>query len=252
LLKRCLISAGVLAILPATAGAATVVREGTVITYTAGSGEKSHLDVDYTSKGNVDFVERPDVMVGGLSPILITAGPGCTVPDPGSVRYAECGGAGATKVVVKLGDEKDELFTEHQPMAFDLPASIKFEADGGPGDDELIGTVRSDLLKGGAGDDRIWGSGGKDVESGGGGHDSLTGFGTLKGGAGGDSINLLYFSGGFKVFPSKAFGGSGNDSFLSGNKVRDTINCGSGKRDIVATGADKVKDSKKGCERHLP
>ena len=54
--------------------------------------------------------------------------------------------------------------------------SLKFEADGGPGKDSLIGTKGNDKLSGGSGPDRVYGSGGKDQLYGGSGNDRLTGF----------------------------------------------------------------------------
>jgi Ca2+-binding RTX toxin-like protein len=165
---------------------------------------------------------------------------------------ATCDSAGVTLVVIELGDLKDELARDGQPQTLELPSGVRLRADGGAGDDRLLGTTGSDVLRGAGGNDTLFGGGGKDTQDGGTGNDRLTGFGTLRGGAGNDSFSLLYYSGGFKVLASRAFGGAGNDSFVSGNRKRDTIDCGSGGKDIVLTGRYKREDKLKSCERHIP
>jgi Ca2+-binding RTX toxin-like protein len=77
---------------------------------------------------------------------------------------------------------------------------------------------------GGDGNDQLSGGGGKDALDGGRGNDKLTG------GAEANSYK----------------GGSGNDSVNARNGKRETVDCGSGKKDSASVdGRDKVK----GCER---
>jgi Ca2+-binding RTX toxin-like protein len=95
---------------------------------------------------------------------------------------------------------------------------------GGSGKDLLLGGVGADCLFGGRGDDRLLGRGGNDALSGGSGAD------TLSGGTGKNTYS----------------GGSGNDSIKATNGVRETVNCGSGRKDRATV--DKV-DRVRGCER---
>jgi Ca2+-binding RTX toxin-like protein len=235
-----------------SADAATVSRSGTTITYRAGNGEENRLEAKVESDGRLYFYERADPRAGGLPPFTIEGGPGCRAEPSGSYVEASCESAGATLLVVQLGDMKDELSSEGQPQTIELPSGMKLRADGGAGDDRVLGTSGSDTLTGSGGNDTLYGGGGKDSEDGGAGNDHLTGFGRLRGGAGNDSFSLLYPFGGFKVFASHAFGGAGNDSFYSGNRKRDTIDCGKGRRDIVLTGRYKGEDKLKSCEKHVP
>jgi hypothetical protein len=43
-----------------------------------------------------------------------------------------------------------------------------------------------------------------------------------------------------------------NDSFVSGNRKRDTIDCGKGTKDILLSGRYKGEDKIKACEKHVP
>jgi Ca2+-binding RTX toxin-like protein len=130
---------------------------------------------------------------------------------------------------------------------------------GGPGNDVLSGADGQDCLRGRAGDDRlsggddadsISGEDGKDRLSGGEGNDTLSGGNgndtlsagngndRLSGGAGNDKIN-----GGQGL--NTYSGGAGNDNIVAANGRRETINCGSGRRDKVR--ADRT-DTVRGCE----
>lgn len=236
----------------AAAHAATVSRSGSTITYRAGSGEENRLDVKARSDGRIAFYERGDPRAGGPPSYTIQGGASCRSETAASFAEATCDGPGVTQIVIQLGDRDDELSRDDQPQTLELPAGITLRADGGAGDDRLLGTTRSDTLTGAGGDDTLYGGGGKDVENGGAGNDHLTGFGTLHGGPGNDNFMLLYAYGGFKVIASHAFGEGGNDSFVSGNRKRDTINCGGGRHDTVLWGKYKGEDSLSACERHIP
>jgi phospholipase C len=96
--------------------------------------------------------------------------------------------------------------------------------NGGSGNDKLFGAGGNDKLNGGAGKDKLIGGAGKDALTGGAGND------TLSGGSGKNSYSA----------------GSGNDTVNARNKKRETVNCGSGKKDRATV--DK-RDRTKGCEK---
>ncbi|HEX8052690.1 MAG TPA: Calx-beta domain-containing protein [Thermoleophilaceae bacterium] len=103
---------------------------------------------------------------------------------------------------------------------------------GGDGNDSLSGEAGSDSLSGGEGKDSLSGGDGNDVLSGGNGNDRLGG------GAGNDKINGGQ---GLNTFS----GGAGNDNIVAANGRRESIDCGSGKRDKVR--ADRT-DNVRNCE----
>ena len=225
----------------APASAATLSRSGTTVIYTASPGERNSLKVGVTP-GRIVFLES------SIKPAL---GSGCDEgPDPGAA-VPGCGAAGVTSVVVHLGDGNDELTARSTVLELQVPQGVKFEADGGSGKDSLIGTKGNDKLNGGSGADRVYGSGGKDKLYGGSGNDRLTGFNRLYGGTGNDFIELFYGFGQYKAFPSKVYAGAGKDRVLAGNKVRDRIDCGSGRDRATSTDRHRTDKAKKNCERRL-
>jgi Ca2+-binding RTX toxin-like protein len=105
--------------------------------------------------------------------------------------------------------------------------------DGGTGNDTIYGAAGADKLTGGDGNDKLFGGDGNDTLSGGKGND------TLDGGKGNDKL-----TGGPGV--NKYSGGSGNDSINARNGKKETVNCGTGKKDSATVDkGDKVK----GCEK---
>jgi Ca2+-binding RTX toxin-like protein len=91
----------------------------------------------------------------------------------------------------------------------------------------------NDKLGGGDGNDKLYGAGGNDTLSGGKGNDKLFG------GRGNDKLNGGPGVNGYS-------GGSGNDKINARNRKKETVNCGSGKKDVATV--DK-KDKVRGCER---
>ena len=108
--------------------------------------------------------------------------------------------------------------------------------------DVLTGAALGELVRAGAGNDRVRGGGGGDCLDGQRGNDVLLGQAgpdRLTGGAGADTL-----SGGAGRNVLK--GGPGNDRINAANGVRDTVDCGRGRRDAVK--ADRA-DRLRGCER---
>jgi Ca2+-binding RTX toxin-like protein len=101
---------------------------------------------------------------------------------------------------------------------------------GGDGDDSLFGAGGNDKLKGGAGKDKLAGGDGNDSLSGEDGKDSLDG------GKGKDKLN-----GGKDTDKFKA--GAGDDSISARDGKKESIDCGSGKKDKATVDRnDKVKN----------
>jgi Ca2+-binding RTX toxin-like protein len=134
----------------------------------------------------------------------------------------------------------------------------KDNLDGTAHADVICGLLGNDTINGLGGNDTLWGDAcgdkvkallgsaavkdGKDTLNGGSGSDKLYGAGgndKLSGGAGNDKL----FGGGGT---NKYSGGSGNDTVNARNKKKETVNCGSGKKDVAIV--DK-KDKVKGCEK---
>jgi DNA-binding beta-propeller fold protein YncE/subtilisin-like proprotein convertase family protein len=91
----------------------------------------------------------------------------------------------------------------------------------------------NDTLNGGSGNDKLYGAGGNDKLSGGKGNDKLFGGGgndRLTGGPGTNSYR----------------GGAGNDTLNARNGKKETVDCGTGKKDKATV--DK-KDKTRGCEK---
>jgi Ca2+-binding RTX toxin-like protein len=234
----CGLATGLAVLVAAAPGdAATVSVSGTTVIYQAAPGE--------VNKPLVDTIGTAVVFGDSVAPTL---GAGCA---PFGETGAMCSGTGIRSVVVNLGDRDDSM--ARNVLEGEVPAGARLAVGGGAGKDFIIGTTGRDTLSGGSGDDKVYGSGGRDVLKGGSDKDRLTGFGTLKGGTGNDFIEAFYgFSGDYKPFATEVFAGAGNDRVLTGNKVRDTVDCGSGRKDRASTtdtrGRDKFKSN---CESRL-
>lgn len=133
-----------------------------------------------------------------------------------------------------------------------LRGSIGFDyIDGRQGSDRLFGNERGDSLLGDAWDapNNDTSTDGDDLVIGGTGYDELVGFGgsdTLYGSPQGDFFFAEESS--ENRGEDNVFGGRGNDYILAKDGVRDTIDCGPGKWDVVffdKGGTDRVASN---CE----
>jgi Ca2+-binding RTX toxin-like protein len=213
------------------AHAATLSRSGTTLTFAAAAGEQNTPQVT-TSGGNIVINDANDVVTG----------PGCTTDA--TTAATECSLEGVTKVTFRLGDLDDELRLGDN----ELRTKATFQVDGGAGKDHIRGTKLNDVLLGGSGADSIDGTAGKDKINGGSGDDDITGFGTIYGGPGNDILRMFNHFAGVKHFPSRVFGGAGNDEILVGNGVRDVVDCGSGKDRATTSDKRGVDRFSRNCE----
>jgi Ca2+-binding RTX toxin-like protein len=123
-----------------------------------------------------------------------------------------------------------------------LPGACANQRDGTAVADALTGTPAGDLLRGLGGNDRLAGADGDDCLDGGTGNDRLSGGrgnDRLTGARGNDRL-----TGGAGKNAYSA--GAGNDTVSARNGVRETISCGSGRRDKAKV--DR-RDRVRGCER---
>lgn len=159
---------GSLALLPATAGAATLSVSGGTLAYSAGSGGRSDVLFGEGLPGSVRVIRLIRDDGNGLDNDAIASAQGCA-EVPVSAGFSagtrfDC--PGVVRVSAAAGDLTDRL------DAHGL-ATIGAALDGGSGEDRLAGGGASDTLDGGAGDDVLDGSGGgSDVLRGGPGLDA--------------------------------------------------------------------------------
>src|SRR4051794_7786119 len=171
-------------------------------------------------------------------------------------------------------DDDDNDGVPDAADAFPLDAARSFPGatdgndvlTGTPGADLLCGLFGNDTINGLAGNDTLWGDAcgklakvstaavprdGNDTLSGGDGNDSLYGAGgndSLRGGKGND--RLFGGAGNDKLDGGASAGslrgGAGNDSITARNRKRDTVECGTGRRDSATV--DRV-DRVRRCEK---
>jgi Ca2+-binding RTX toxin-like protein len=139
------------ALTPATAQAATLVKSGSTLTYSGAPGRASAVTFAATDAGV--RVTR----AGDDDPIQAT---GCS-----GNQELTCGGV--QRIVVLLGDGDDAA----DARTFGGTVAL----DGGPGADRLYGGTGADTLDGGDGDDLLDGGDGADAVRGGSGDDALNG-----------------------------------------------------------------------------
>jgi hypothetical protein len=152
----CAIALALTACAPASALAARVthVPGSTVAVYAADPGEANRVTVGAVGSA----LTVTDAGVAALA----TAGD-CVPVD---ARTASCPVAGVAVLELTGGDRNDELANA---------SAVPAQADGGEGDDLLLGGPAADTLAGGAGDDTLRGLGGDDRVLGGEGEDVLAG-----------------------------------------------------------------------------
>jgi Ca2+-binding RTX toxin-like protein len=130
------------------------------------------------------------------------------------------------KICGLLGDDVIRALAGNDTVFGDL-CDVKAKltaAQSAGGNDKLYGGAGNDTLYGAAGNDSLYGDAGNDKLFGGAGNDSLTG------GKGKDSLS----------------GGAGNDKLNAKDGKKETVDCGSGKKDSATVDrTDKVK----GCEK---
>ena len=169
---------GTVALLPASAPAATLVRaaDGALV-YTAAPGTTTNFTVSATLDGS-------GVTVSGSAEDPVAVMPdGCDGGTFYGSHVVTC--AGVTGVRADLGDG-DDLGQVSEGVG--VPVAI----DGGAGADLLEGAEGADQLDGGAGDDKLTGGDGADLLRGGDGADTLEGRGgadRIEGGAGDDTLS---------------------------------------------------------------
>jgi hypothetical protein len=134
-------------VLVSPAQAATVRVEGHRVLYAAEAGEKNVVSATY-GVDDVTFLDKS---------AALTAGDGCTQKDEDTTSCP------AAALVITLGDGNDHATVWCDDEALCGPAKMV----GGPGDDNLTGTERTDVLIGGAGSDNLSAGGGRDVLRGG-------------------------------------------------------------------------------------
>lgn len=250
-------AAALLAAAPAAQGAATVSRSGAGFTLT--SDAAADVITMRPERANDPFVRFVAVPAASL-----TAGPGCRESFSRILRRdtVTCGriqtkNRGTTPALTAQLGAGDDVF-----KALGSDQYPRLIADGGEGDDEIIGTVMADDISGGpgddelhgqsdvdnlrgdAGDDVIFGDGDADHVVGGPGRDELLGDGRdgdgsyATNGSGGDTIDAT-------DFPTDLTGLSA-EQILAIAPEPDAVACGPGLADIVT--AEPVDTVSPTCE----
>lgn len=204
------------------AQASSVRVTGGELRYVATPGETNLVDV--TLSGGLLRVTDPGA--------TIRAHHGCTRVGP---HYAACRAAGVTSLFVDAGDGNDSVALDR--------VALPLMAQGGDGNDRLVGGGGADSLDGGAGDDTLQGGGGADHLQGGDGNDALdggSGDDVLNGGVGDDQLtgqdgdDILDGGDGADTLD----GGPGADTLLGGNE-NDQLTGGQGSDQLFGgAGAD--------------
>ena len=169
---RAVVLCAVFLALPSSAHAATLVKSGSTLTYTAAPGRASTVTFSVPDPGQPGSVRV--ARAGDGDPIQAT---GCAPAGQDFTCTGHRRGSSST-----LGDGTD--FADARTFT----GTVAF--DGGPGADQLYGGAAADTLDGGDGDDVLDGGAGNDTISGSAGDDALnggTGADALSGGAGLDA-----------------------------------------------------------------
>lgn len=214
------VSAGLLAGTPAQAAATGVATAG-VSTVQYKAAKKTQNKVVVTRSGNTVTIDDR---------VAVRAGKGCKKVKGDKTRV-RCRTGSAPKLVrVYTYDRKDSIRNN---------TGLATYADGGTGNDVIVGGSGNDKLHGWTGSDRIHGGGGEDHIWG------WTGTNTIYGDAakdtiwGGDGVDRIYGAGG----KDEIFGAGGND-VIDGGAERDWL-IGEGGNDVIrgGTGDDYIDGS---------
>jgi Ca2+-binding RTX toxin-like protein len=167
------VTAVILALAPATAGAHSLVRPaGAVVSYISADATSLNTLVVRPSGGRIEF--RDPTVDGGMDPG--DCAPGEVSADASAwIIQAFCPAAGVRSVRLDLGEREDSA-----TVSIDVPTTLL----GGPGADRLAGGPAGDQLSGDDGDDVLAGEGGADLLVGGDGADDVAGD------AGGDDVRV--------------------------------------------------------------
>ena len=245
---------------PAQASTTTVDNSGGVITITGTSGAQGivihHCDTFARGHENICVTDRNACSTE--FPQCVTPSGNCLtleMPDQ-SFEYqtAECG-HDATQINASLQGFDDIL---------DNRTAISMVADGGNGDDTILGSSSNDTLSGGDDNDELQGEGGNDTLSGDAGDDSLLGghgSDRLVGGAGADTfdggedsdnqdIDIADYSAESTGF-SVTIGSGRNDGPGGTDDVQNNVEGvigGSGADTLVGDGANNILDGRAGVD----
>jgi Ca2+-binding RTX toxin-like protein len=235
LFAAALCAIGALLALPAFASANTTISYSSTqnkLLVSTDGGESNYISASQT--GNTyTFSEDGfnDTTFSSLD--LIETASQCTrLTSP--TLHVDCTVANLSFIDVNLGTGDFDGF-DASDLVSDIPhpVSTAIVADGGNGDDYVLGGTGNDTLTGGTGDDDLEGDAGNDTIDAGDDDDSYidggTGDDTIDGGQGGD-----YLVGG--EGDDRLTGGNGDDSY-EGDDGNDTFVSGS-----VADGADSIDD----------
>jgi hypothetical protein len=185
---------------------------------TDATGLSTTRSVGFTVTAQSDPPEGEDASPDRERPRDPTGGPRLELP-PGGTQDVPCG-------LVRRGLHNSDALRGGRLGDRILGRQGSDRLDGRSGDDCLVGGAGDDRLRGAAGDDSLSGGAGRDVLRGGAGTDRLNG---------GRHRDLLA-------------GGAGNDRIRATDGVRETVDCGPGRRDVAWVDRfDRVRR----CERVL-
>jgi Ca2+-binding RTX toxin-like protein len=213
------VCAGLLLLAPASAFAGTASVDNGLARYDAAFGEVNDVSV-YELPGFRDAQGKL------LNKLVVFVDTGAQVTGDGCAEFSDHSAAclvdaESSRAQVQLGNKNDRL----EPV--DPNISVGFSAEGGFGDDVLIGTHNRDVLDGESGNDTLRGRNKNDALQGGIGNDDL------RGDAGPDDALL---------------GGAGDDKLdVDDNASDDDADCGDGFDFVRYNPGDLITD----CEQQL-
>lgn len=221
MIRRAALLAGLAtAVLPATAGAHSIVRVNSgVVTYISSDAVSLNQLQVSNSGANIRLYD-PDVS-GGIDP-----GTSCTPGQTNSrqeVVEVFCPRAGVNQVRVEIGEREDSMTSTVDVPILALGGNGADTLSSGALGDLLVGNEGNDTVDGGAGNDQLNGSEGDDTLRGGVGDD------VLQAGPGADDVD----------------GGPGSDEVRAHDGVADRVRCGDG---VDKVDADTIDDVAPDCE----